>query len=184
MRTAIARVSRQLVEDVLGEKYDGCTMCVACILGLRKEDLHAALKLPENARVDAVAYDFYTDQVLLRIECPDFREVAEGETLPEVEAMYRRQENAEGDDRFPCVFDGWQGDALPPNNVQALLGPCPSATSMLKEGVDYKLVSDGGQTRPVLSRDALAAGIGEVLKEEGQKPAPVIGKKRNYWEAE
>ena len=62
------------------------------------EKLHKALKLPANCRITGVSphVRFANNEIVLRVESPEFVETPEGGTIPTVEAYY----NEKGFDRW------------------------------------------------------------------------------------
>lgn len=105
-RVAYMIISRQLLENLLpeGKILD----CVADKLGVAYEWLVEAMKFPVGTRITGVsmAARFVYDQIMLRIEHPDFIETEEGHQMPEVQANYER--DAKGTPRFV----GWTGAAV------------------------------------------------------------------------
>ncbi len=110
-RQAILRVSRTMFEGWLleGQTVD----CVADRLGIKYDWLHKAILLPDNAIITGVSASLYfaQDQVAIRIACPDFVEVPDGVTLPEIDALLELRNGK------PC-FVRW----LPPEVSLSIAG--------------------------------------------------------------
>ena len=67
------------------------------------EKLHKSLQLPANCRITGVSPHarFAYNQIVLRIESPDFVETPEAHNIPEVEPFYNKN-----------GFSHWEGSAL------------------------------------------------------------------------
>lgn len=99
-RQAMLKVNRSLLESIMpdwetaarvrfGEMVDGrLPKDVEQIA----EPYHTALKLPANCRITGISnlYAFNRDEIVFRIESPDFVETPSCDMLPEVRAVYQR----------------------------------------------------------------------------------------------
>ena len=117
-RAAIMAVSTDLLLPLIPE---GKTIdCVADALGVKYDWLSEALRLPAGSRITGVSMiaRFARDEVLIRVQHPDFVETEEGCVLPDVQAVYG------WDDRGAATFACWAGPAVnTPRVVPHAAGP-------------------------------------------------------------
>lgn len=113
IRQAIMRVSLQM----LSEFVDAANMVNERPYSVdyylkTPEMLHKLLMLPRNATIVAVSEHafFVTNQIGVRVKCPDFVETQEGESLPEVRASYVQY--SRNNVKYVANFYCWEGTAL------------------------------------------------------------------------
>jgi hypothetical protein len=119
-RMAWMAVSRELFEercgnlatlleaaDLFGSSPSDAAIQLRPILAVAMMKVRDAFLLPTNAEVIGVStsFQFAYDQVAVKVECPDFREVREGDCVPQVDAMYYETIDLLGK-RVPH-WDGW-----------------------------------------------------------------------------
>jgi len=98
-RQAILRVSIPLLETFQDPEIHKLTqwLCYGMVLNADvshvPECFHKALLLPQNCVITGATGSLYFDKdaVAFRIACPDFVEIPEGATLPEVRALYVKE---------------------------------------------------------------------------------------------
>lgn len=129
-RVAVMRISGTLLRSLLPEYRMVGIINGAC--GLIPTDehdrqaavIHKALLLPDNARITGISavMHFAKDEILLCIECPDFVDVPEGCTAPEVICWYwgDPSQGVFGEEKplSHARFDGWSNDAAVRGDVK------------------------------------------------------------------
>lgn len=143
-------------------------------------EIHRKLKLPANSRV--VGFNdwehFASARVLLRIECPDFKEIPQG-TCPSkedllVSAMYKQISPDSFFGGVTCAWNGldmeyfveWAGPAV---ETHRIYGPDDT------EHGSFKL----DDAKDLLSQMTLDLQVSAMAWNQVRKP-----RKKNYWEAE